>query len=83
VTRWYHLAAQADVRVSVSDPSFDAAVNVLGTVHVIRAGHEHGAPVVFASTGGAMYGEAEPPTSEDHGARPEAPYGAAKLTAEG
>ena len=54
-----HLAAQADVRVSVAEPAFDAAVNVLGTVNVLEAARHVGARVVFASTGGAIYGECD------------------------
>ncbi|MEX0675118.1 MAG: NAD-dependent epimerase/dehydratase family protein, partial [Gaiellaceae bacterium] len=57
----FHLAAQADVRVSVADPGFDAEVNVLGTVRVLEAARLAGAQVVFASTGGAIYGECERP----------------------
>lgn len=83
VRAWFHLAAQADVRVSVADPVLDASVNVIGTLNVIAAAGLGEAPVVFTSTGGAMYGAADTiPTSEDAPARPEAPYGAAKLAAE-
>jgi UDP-glucose 4-epimerase len=82
VDRWYHLAAQADVRVSVDEPRFDAQVNVLGTIAVLQAAQLHDAPVTFASTGGAIYGEAAPPTPESAPARPESPYGAAKLSGE-
>jgi UDP-glucose 4-epimerase len=79
----FHLAAQADVRVSVDDPLADAAVNVIGTINVLRAAQETGARVVFASTGGAIYGEHAPrPTTEAAACEPEAPYGAAKLCAE-
>src|SRR4051812_48569415 len=60
-----HLAAQADVRVSVAEPGFDAAVNVLGTVNVLEAARKVGARVVFASTGGAIYGECARPARED------------------
>lgn len=84
VDGWFHLAAQADVRVSVADPVFDATVNVIGTLEVLRAAQLDSAPVVFTSTGGAMYGESEVvPTPETTEARPEAPYGASKLAAEG
>src|SRR3954453_5484482 len=48
-----HLAAQADVRVSVAEPGRDAAINALGTVNVLEAARLAGARVVFASTGGA------------------------------
>ncbi len=78
-----HLAAQADVRLSVSDPAADAAVNVTGTINVLQAALAVGARVVFASTGGAIYGEEAPrPTPETAATEPEAPYGTAKLCAE-
>jgi UDP-glucose 4-epimerase len=78
----FHLAAQADVRVSVAKPVDDAAVNVLGTVQVLDAAQKHGAKVVFSSTGGAIYGECERPAREDDPLEPLSPYGAAKLAAE-
>jgi UDP-glucose 4-epimerase len=78
-----HLAAQADVRVSVAEPGFDAAVNVLGTVNVLEAARKVGARVVFASTGGAIYGECARPAREDDPCLPLSPYGAAKLAGEG
>ncbi|MBX5475462.1 MAG: NAD-dependent epimerase/dehydratase family protein, partial [Thermoleophilia bacterium] len=76
------LAAQADVRVSVERPAFDAEVNVLGTVRVLEAARRHGAQVVFASTGGAIYGECDGPAPEDAPRLPLAPYGASKLCGE-
>ena len=78
-----HLAAQADVRVSVAEPARDAEVNVVGTVRVLEAVRETGARVVFASTGGAIYGECERPAREDDPCEPLSPYGAAKLAGEG
>jgi UDP-glucose 4-epimerase len=78
----FHLAAQADVRVSVERPDLDAEVNVLGTIRVLEAARAHGAQVVLASTGGAMYGECDGPADEDSPRRPLAPYGASKLAAE-
>jgi UDP-glucose 4-epimerase len=78
-----HLAAQADVRVSVARPGFDAAVNVVGTVNVLEAARQVGARVVLASTGGAIYGECERPAREDDPCLPLSPYGAAKLAGEG
>jgi UDP-glucose 4-epimerase len=78
-----HLAAQADVRVSVAEPARDAAINVVGTAQVLEAAREAGARVVFASTGGAIYGECERPAREDDPGEPLSPYGAAKLAAEG
>ncbi len=78
----FHLAAQADVRVSVSRPAEDASVNVLGSVQVLQATQEQGAKLVFSSTGGAIYGECERPAREDDPLEPISPYGAAKLAAE-
>jgi UDP-glucose 4-epimerase len=77
-----HLAAQVDVRVSVDRPGHDAAVNVLGTVAVLEAARAHDAQVVFASTGGAIYGECERPAAESSERRPLAPYGVSKLAGE-
>src|SRR5918911_239738 len=78
----FHLAAQADVRVSVERPDFDADVNVVGTLHVLEAAREHGTKLVFSSTGGAIYGECDGPATEDHPRAPLAPYGVSKLAAE-
>lgn len=78
----FHLAAQADVRVSVDRPDHDADVNVLGTLRILEAARRHGAQVVFASTGGAIYGECERPAREDDPRRPLAPYGTSKLCGE-
>jgi UDP-glucose 4-epimerase len=78
----FHLAAQADVRVSVAQPDFDAAVNVLGTIGILETARKHGTKVVFASTGGAIYGECDGPAPEDAPRGPLAPYGTAKLAAE-
>jgi UDP-glucose 4-epimerase len=77
-----HLAAQADVRVSVDRPAYDADVNVLGTVRILEAARRHGAHVVFASTGGAIYGECDGPAPEDAPRLPLAPYGTSKLCGE-
>jgi UDP-glucose 4-epimerase len=77
-----HLAAQADVRVSVERPSFDADVNVLGTVNVLAAARAAGAQIVFSSTGGAIYGECDAPATEEAPRRPLAPYGTSKLCGE-
>jgi UDP-glucose 4-epimerase len=78
-----HLAAQADVRVSVAEPARDAAINVVGTVNVLEAARQVGARVIFASTGGAIYGECARPAREDDPCLPLSPYGAAKLAGEG
>jgi UDP-glucose 4-epimerase len=79
-----HLAAQMDVRRSVADPLFDASVNVLGTLNVLECCRRAGvARLVFASSGGAIYGDCETvPTPESQPARPASPYGVAKLAAE-
>jgi UDP-glucose 4-epimerase len=78
----FHLAAQADVRVSVERPDLDADVNVLGTVRILEAARRSGAKVVFASTGGAIYGECDGPATESAERRPLAPYGTSKLCGE-
>ena len=80
----FHLAAQIDVRASVRDPLGDARVNVLGTVNLLDACVATDVRrLVFASTGGAIYGDTEViPTPEDHPCRPQSPYGSAKLCAE-
>ena len=78
----FHLAAQADVSTSVAQPQYDVAVNVLGTVNVLEAARRSGAQVVFASTGGAMYGECGRPAREDDPREPLSPYGTAKLAGE-
>ncbi len=79
-----HLAAQIDVRISVDDPGEDADVNVRGTIEVARAAVEAGVgTIVFASSGGAIYGEQQRfPADEEHPTAPCSPYGCAKLAAE-
>jgi UDP-glucose 4-epimerase len=79
-----HEAAQASVRRSVEDPGFDASINVLGTVTLLQASVRHGVQrFLFASTGGALYGDAVAiPTPEDYPTLPVSPYGASKLAAE-
>jgi UDP-glucose 4-epimerase len=78
----FHLAAQADVRVSVSDPLFDADVNVMGSLRVLEGARSSGAhKVVFASSGGTIYGDPDPselPVKESHPQRPLSPYGVSK-----
>ena len=79
----FHLAAQSSVTVSVADPVRDCIVNVQGTLNVLDAAGRHRAPVVFTSTGGALYGNEAPiPTSEDRIPAPLAPYGASKWAGE-
>jgi len=79
-----HHAAQMDVRKSVEDPMFDAEVNVVGSLNLFEAArHGKVRQVIFASTGGAIYGEQDFfPATEDHPARPVSPYGVSKLAAE-
>jgi UDP-glucose 4-epimerase len=79
----FHLAAQSSVTVSVEDPRRDCRVNVQGTLNILEASKRHDAPVVFTSTGGALYGNSAPrPTSEDRIPAPVAPYGASKWAGE-
>lgn len=79
-----HHAAQMDVRRSTEDPRFDAEVNILGTLNLLEACVEAGTQqVIFASTGGAIYGEQDYfPADEDHPTRPVSPYGVSKLACE-
>ncbi|ARA92303.1 UDP-glucose 4-epimerase [Rhodothermaceae bacterium RA] len=79
-----HHAAQMDVRKSVADPRFDADVNVIGFLNLMEAARQSGLKkVVFASTGGAIYGEPEyTPQDEAHPLRPLSPYGITKLVTE-
>ena len=79
-----HHAAQMDLRRSVADPRFDADVNILGSLILLDACTRHGVGrVIFASTGGAIYGEQERfPADESHPTSPLSPYGAAKVAVE-
>jgi UDP-glucose 4-epimerase len=80
----FHLAAQMDVRRSVADPAFDAQVNLVGLLNLMEAARGRGLRrVIFASSGGAIYGEQESfPCDEEHPCRPVSPYGVAKLASE-
>ena len=93
----FHFAAQINVRKSVENPLFDAKVNILGSLNIIQNFIKHQTSnikhsqtsnikhsrFIFASTGGAIYGEAKKiPTPEDYPANPISPYGIAKLTVE-
>ncbi|HUY08540.1 MAG TPA: NAD-dependent epimerase/dehydratase family protein [Candidatus Dormibacteraeota bacterium] len=80
-----HLAAQGGVNRSLKDPAADAIVNVVGTVALLRAAVDAKCPrIVFASSGGAIYGSARRlPSREGDRAKPLSPYGAAKLACEG
>lgn len=79
-----HHAAQINVRASVRDPQFDARVNILSTLRLLEGCREHGVrKFLFASSGGAGYGEQERfPADETHPVRPVSPYGAAKMSVE-
>ncbi|HXS47083.1 MAG TPA: NAD-dependent epimerase/dehydratase family protein, partial [Solirubrobacterales bacterium] len=83
----FHLAAQIDVRRSLEDPAFDAAINVGGTANLLEAMRAAGsARIVFVSTGGAIYGEGEGkelPLDEDAPIEPFSAYGQSKFAAEG
>jgi UDP-glucose 4-epimerase len=80
----FHLAAQMDVRKSVEDPQFDAKVNVLGLLTVLQLSVKYGVrKVVFASSGGAIYGDqTQFPAPETHATTPVSPYGITKLVGE-
>jgi UDP-glucose 4-epimerase len=82
----FHLAAQADVRRAVEEPGYDADVNIIGTRNVLEAARAVNARVVFASTGGAAYGDYEGmpvPTPETAATRPLSHYGMSKMAGEG
>ncbi len=78
----FHLAAQIDVRVSVADPALDARINVIGSLNVLEGARRAGArKVVFASSGGTIYGDVDPgdlPVTEAHPQQPVSPYGVSK-----
>jgi UDP-glucose 4-epimerase len=81
----FHLAAQIDVRKSVTDPVNDSRINILGSLNLLEAVRASGHPtrVIFSSTGGAIYGDFVPiPSMEDMPKDPESPYGIAKLSVE-
>jgi UDP-glucose 4-epimerase len=79
-----HLAAQMDVRKSVADPLWDASINVLGTLSALESARRASVRrFVFASSGGAVYGEQDVfPATESHPRRPASPYGTSKLCGE-
>ena len=89
ICRWQpqvlvHHAAQMSVRVSVEAPLMDAQENILGSLNLFQAAAQvKTEKIIFASTGGAMYGDQAPvPAGEDERAQPECPYGIAKLAVE-
>jgi UDP-glucose 4-epimerase len=77
----FHLAAQIDVRKAVKEPNFDVKVNILGGLNVLKNVNKYKVKkIIFSSTGGAVYGEANViPTPEDYPAIPLSPYGIDKL----
>jgi UDP-glucose 4-epimerase len=79
-----HHGAQSEVPKSVADPAYDAQVNIIGGLNLIKACVDHGVrKVIFSSTGGALYGEPDVvPADEDHPVRPLSPYGTSKLAFE-
>jgi len=83
LTAIIHCAAQASVVASTEDPEHDLRVNIAGTINVLDIAAAHACPIVFTSTGGAIYGETAPrPTPETSATEPGAPYGASKAAAE-
>ncbi len=79
-----HYAAQIDVRKAVADPAADAQINIIGLIRLLERAVAHGTRrVVFASSGGAIYGDQEVfPAPEGHPTRPLSPYGISKLSSE-
>jgi UDP-glucose 4-epimerase len=81
-----HHAAQSNVPASVTDPVYDASVNVLGGLNLLRLSAAHGVKkFIYISSGGAMYGEPDPrdlPVTETAPVRPLSPYGASKQALE-
>ncbi len=79
-----HHAAQSEVPKSVADPMYDASVNIVGGLNILKASVDHGVKkLIFSSTGGALYGEPDVvPADEDHPVRPLSPYGTSKYSFE-
>jgi UDP-glucose 4-epimerase len=79
----FHFAAQARVRVSLEDPMYDAGVNINGAVNLLEASRGEVEKIVYASSGGAVYGEPEYlPVDEEHPIAPLSPYGVSKYMVE-
>ena len=81
----FHLAAQASVSRSVREPDYDAKVNIIGSINLLKLSIEHGVKkFIFSSTGGAIYGDgvSKIPTPETETPNPFSPYGIAKLSVE-
>jgi len=80
----FHLAAQADVRKSVSDPLGDASTNIMGMLNLLKESKNNNVKkFIFSSSGGVIYGETPKPATEDNPPNPISPYGVAKLAGEG
>lgn len=79
-----HHAAQINLRKSLEDPLFDSEINIFGTINLLKSCVKHKVPkFIFASTGGALYGEQEYfPADEKHPIRPASPYGFSKFVVE-
>ena len=79
-----HHAAQISVTQSVADPAFDAEINIVGSLKLLKLAAAYKIKkFIFASTGGALYGEQDYyPADEEHPKQPLSPYGIAKLTVE-
>lgn len=79
-----HHAAQVDLRRSLTEPTLDADVNIMGSLNLLECAREHGVKrFVYASTGGAVYGEPlYVPCDENHPPKPISPYGVSKLAVE-
>lgn len=79
----FHYAAQARVRLSLEDPLYDAGVNINGAVNLLEASKGEVEKIVYASSGGAVYGEPEYlPVDEEHRIAPLSPYGVSKYIVE-
>ncbi|MFP4111568.1 MAG: SDR family oxidoreductase [Candidatus Woesearchaeota archaeon] len=80
----YHLAAQANVRISVDEPLLDAEINVKGTINILQNCVKHNIKrIIYTSSGGAIYGEpAKNPAPETNPIRPLCPYGLTKYIGE-
>lgn len=79
----YHFAAQINVRKSVENPVEDARINIINALSLLELAVKFKIKhFIFSSTGGAIYGEAEIPTSEEAKEFPLSPYGCAKLSIE-
>ncbi|MFH1995081.1 MAG: NAD-dependent epimerase/dehydratase family protein [Nitrospinota bacterium] len=80
----FHLAAQIDVRRSVAEPIYDAEINILGSLNILRMAVKYKVGrLIFSSTGGAIYGEQlHYPANEEHPLNPLSPYGVSKLSFE-